>query len=108
MAEKPTMPRSVESLAPADYGLFANFPNPFNSGTAIPYQLPRGGPVSFNIYDALGQVVRHLAWDFKEAGLHRAYWDARDSRGLDVGSGVYFYRMQAGDFVATRRLLLVR
>ncbi|MFH0851946.1 MAG: T9SS type A sorting domain-containing protein, partial [Candidatus Peregrinibacteria bacterium] len=88
---------------PADYALSQNYPNPFNPVTSIRFAVPRSGRVLLTVYDVLGQEQATLVDDELSAGAYTVSWDA--SR---VASGVYFCRMRAGDFVATKRMLLLR
>jgi hypothetical protein len=87
---------------PTNFVLFQNFPNPFNPNTTIKYALPRVSQVSLTVYDILGRQVSVLVNERKEAGVYEVKYD-----GSNLASGVYFYRLQAGDFVATKRLLLL-
>ena len=92
-------------------GLLANFPNPFNPETWIPYQLAKPAEVTITIYAVNGQVVRRLALGHQAAGLYQnrsraAYWDGRNTVGEPVASGVYFYTLTAGGFTATRKMLI--
>ena len=93
---------------PDQYGLNRNIPNPFNPSTSIGYQLPEMGQVRLAIYNLLGQEVRVLVNERKEAGSFVATWDGTDALGRRVGSGVYLYRIQAGSFSATKRMLLLK
>ena len=93
---------------PDHYGLNRNMPNPFNPSTAIGYQLPEAGLVRLAIYNLLGQEVRVLVDGRKEAGSFTATWDGNDELGRRVATGVYLYRIQAGDFAASRRMLLLK
>ncbi len=93
---------------PDRYGLNQNMPNPFNPSTAIRYQLPQAGPVRLSVYNLLGQEVRELVNESKEAGSFTATWDGTDALGRRVASGIYLYRIQAGDFSASRRMLLLK
>jgi hypothetical protein len=92
-----------ESGIPVAFLLYQNYPNPFNPTTTIRYGLPQRSPVTLTIYNMLGQQVALLQNGEQGAGYHEVKFDARN-----LGSGVYFYRLHAGDFVETRRLLLVR
>jgi hypothetical protein len=90
-----------------------NYPNPFNPETWIPYQLVQPAEVAIQIYDAAGQVVRTLNLGMKPSGYYlekgkAAYWDGRNNAGERVASGVYFYRFQAGDYSATRKMIVVK
>ena len=93
---------------PDQYGLDQNAPNPFNPSTAIGYQLPEAGLVRLAIYNLLGQEVRLLVNERTEAGSFTAVWDGADALGRRVASGVYLYRIKAGGFSASRRMLLLK
>jgi len=91
--------------------LLANFPNPFNPETWIPYQLSKPAEVTITIYATNGQAVRQLALGHQSAGIYQsrsraAYWDGRNAVGEPVASGLYFYTLTAGDFTATRKMLI--
>jgi flagellar hook assembly protein FlgD len=86
-----------------------NFPNPFNPLTTISYELARAVPVKLCVYDVAGRLVRGLRdGGVEQAGRHCVEWDGRDDRGLRVASGVYIYRLEAGDLVTTRRMVLLK
>ena len=100
-------------LVPDKTLLFANYPNPFNPETWMPYQLAKSADVTVSIYAADGKLVRELDFGHQQAGVYRirsraAYWDGRNARGEHAASGVYFYTFTAGDFTATRKMLLVK
>ena len=100
-------------LTPKATALLANYPNPFNPETWIPYRLAAPVEVTLRIYATNGQVVRTLAFGYQAAGFyegrHRAaYWDGRNAQGEPVASGVYFYHLSAGDYSATRRMLILK
>ncbi len=89
----------------------ANFPNPFNPETWIPYQLAKPAEVTLTIYDMRGVVVRTIALGHKAVGVYtnrsRAiHWDGRNMFGEKVAAGVYFYTLTAGNFTATRKMLI--
>ena len=91
--------------------LLANFPNPFNPETWIPYHLAKDAEVTLHIYAVNGQVVRTLALGHQSAGLYQtrsraAYWDGKNEFGESIASGVYFYTLTADDFSATRKMLI--
>ena len=93
--------------------LFMNYPNPFNPETWIPYQLSTDSDVRITIYDASGKVIRRLVLGYQSAGYYTsrsraAYWDGRNAVGEPVASGLYFYTFTAGDFMATRRMLILK
>ena len=93
---------------PSAYVLSQNIPNPFNPQTTIRYALPEASQVQIVIYNVMGQQVRTLMDEDQGAGSHQVVWNGRDALGYDVASGVYFVRMQAGTFLQTRKMLLVR
>ncbi|MBI2504545.1 MAG: T9SS type A sorting domain-containing protein, partial [Candidatus Latescibacteria bacterium] len=93
---------------PQTFALQPNYPNPFNPATVIRYQLPAAAAVRLEVYDVLGQKVRILVAGSEEAGFHRVMWDGRDEGGRAVAGGVYFYRLQAGEFTQVRKLLLLK
>ena len=101
----------LAALTPKETALLANFPNPFNPETWIPYQLAKPADVTLTIYDIKGHVVRTLDLGHQRAGLYQtrtraAYWNGRNAVGEPVASGVYFYKFTAGDFSATRKMLI--
>ena len=98
-------------LIPKETALLANYPNPFNPETWIPYQLSKPTDVTLTIYDIKGSVVRALDLGHQRAGMYQtrsraAYWDGRNVVGEPVASGLYFYTLTAGDFTATRKMLI--
>ncbi len=97
-----------QRVTPAAYVLHANVPNPFNPETVIAFELSQAGSVRLEVYDVLGQRVRVLMAEQRSAGSHRVLWNGRNSAGAQVGSGAYFYRLQAGAFVSTRRMMLLK
>ena len=93
--------------------LLPNFPNPFNPETWIPYQLAEGADVIVLIYDAGGRLVREIPLGFKPTGYYltrseAAHWDGQNQNGEQVSSGVYFLRFMAGEFSASRRVVIVK
>ena len=91
----------VRESVPAQFALEQNYPNPFNPATVIAFQLPEDAHVRVEVFDALGRTVATLFDDRLAAGRHTVEWDARD-----VASGVYVYRIRAGSFTATRRMMV--
>ena len=96
---------------PQETTLLPNYPNPFNPETWIPYQLSEPADVSLTIHDINGRIVRDLDLGHQHAGIYHnraraAFWDGRNALGEPVASGVYFYTLKAGDFTATRKLLI--
>ena len=103
----------LTTLKPKSTKLLANYPNPFNPETWIPYQLARSAEVTLTIYDMNGQMVRCLAVGHQAAGMYRSrsravYWEGRNQLGESVASGLYFYTLTAGDFTGTRRMLILK
>ncbi len=85
------------------FQLEQNYPNPFNPSTTITFELPKTSQVTLTVYDILGREVSVLVNERKSAGVHDVKFDASG-----LSSGVYFYRLQAGDFTQTRKLCLIR
>ena len=103
----------LASLIPEETALLANYPNPFNPETWIPYQLAESAEVALTIYDMNGQLVRRLRVGHQAAGVYQnrsraVYWDARNQVGESVASGLYFYTLTAGNFTATRKMLILK
>ncbi len=103
----------LASLIPEETALLANYPNPFNPETWIPYQLAEAAEVTLTIYDMNGQLIRRLAVGHQAAGMYQSrsravYWDGRNQLGESVASGLYFYTLRAGEFSATRRMLILK
>jgi 5'-nucleotidase / UDP-sugar diphosphatase len=97
-----------EEVLPDQMGLAQNYPNPFNPQTQISFALPIGSDVNLTVYDLLGRQVKVLVNGYCNAGTNNVIWDGLDKTGKDVASGVYFYRLQAGDFVQTKKMSLLR
>ncbi|MDH4038739.1 MAG: PA14 domain-containing protein, partial [Candidatus Krumholzibacteria bacterium] len=96
---------------PAAYALHQNHPNPFNPQTSIRYDVPASAgrvAVRLAVYDVRGQLVRVLEDGARDPGAHVVTWDGRDTRGTQVTSGIYFYRLTAGDFRESRRMVLLK
>ena len=101
----------LASLTPKETVLLPNYPNPFNPETWIPYRLAESADVNISIYSADGRLVRRLDLGHQAVGMYEsrsrsAYWDGRNTQGEPVASGVYFYTLTAGDFTATRKMLI--
>ncbi len=102
-----------EAMRPTQTALLANYPNPFNPETWLPYQLSEAANVEVHIYGSAGRLVRTLDLGFQNSGFYldknrAAYWDGRNDAGERLASGVYFYQLIAGDYTATRRLVIVK
>jgi len=101
------------TVFPAKTALFSNYPNPFNPETWIPYQLSQDAPVAIYIYSSNGQLVRRLSLGHQSAGVYvskaqAAQWDGKNSLGQNVASGIYYYTLQAGEFSATRKMVILK
>jgi len=96
------------SVLPTVFALSQNYPNPFNPNTEIKYQLPRDSRVVLRIYNVMGQEVATLVDADLKAGYYTATWNARDARGSEVSAGIYFCRLQAGEFSQTRKMVLIK
>jgi hypothetical protein len=93
---------------PHRFGLYQNIPNPFNPTTVIPFDVPEGGGrIKINIYDVHGRLVRTLIDSHLSAGRKTVMWDAKNSRGIPVASGVYFYRLEAPNYKKSLKMTLV-
>lgn len=93
---------------PETYSLSQNYPNPFNPGTQISYELPAGSHVTLTVYNILGQKVTTLVDKEMSVGRYVAEWDGASDGGRQVSSGVYLYKLEAGDFIKTRKMLLLK
>ena len=94
-----------ERSAPAQYSLSQNRPNPFNPATVIEYALPQSEHVILTVHNILGQTVKVIVDDFQDAGFKRVIWDGADQSGREAASGVYFYKLVAGDFQQIRKMI---
>jgi len=101
---------SVEDneIVPVQFSLHQNYPNPFNPSTTISYDLPKSVHVKLVIYNMLGKEVRNLVEAREVAGHHEITWNSKNETGDSVASGLYFYRMKAGEFEMTRKLMLMK
>jgi len=88
--------------------LFQNYPNPFNPNTSVKFQVPKTGDVSIKIYDMLGQEVRTLFAGEVMRGTYSAEWDGLNDAGMQMSSGSYIYRMIAGEFVQSKKMILLK
>ena len=109
----PPVPTLAEPPLPTHTILEANYPNPFNRGTWIPYQLNTPRKVRLAIYDLRGALVREIDLGYREAGAYlttagAARWDGRDQHGRHAASGVYLYRLQAGPVTQGKKMLLLK
>lgn len=95
--------KEAQTGLPEAFALSQNYSNPFNPSATITFELPQASEVKLGVYDMLGREVSLLVNERKNAGVHEVKFD-----GTGLSSGVYFYQLRAGDFVGTRKLLLVR
>lgn len=98
----------VSEILPTSYHLSSPFPNPFNPTTTISYDLPEQSQVTLGIYDLLGKKIKALVNQSQVAGNKIVVWDGTDFFGRQVSAGVYLYRIQAGEFTQTRKMLLLK
>jgi hypothetical protein len=93
---------------PKEFSLFQNFPNPFNSETAIKYQLQNSVRVTLKIYNILGQPVKELIDKELPRGTYSVNWDGKDDKGFQVNTGIYIYQIKAGESVQSKKALLLK
>jgi photosystem II stability/assembly factor-like uncharacterized protein len=103
ISELPTQVINQPEHQPEGFELLQNYPNPFNPSTTIEFALPKSAFVTLKVYNLLGEEVATLVAEQRSAGIHKFNWDARG-----LASGVYLYRLEAGEFVETRKLILMR
>ena len=99
---------SSDNQVAGGFRLDQNYPNPFNPGTTIEYQLAQRGNVEIHVYNSVGQLVRTLVSEQKEAGSYSVAWDGKSNIGYVVSSGMYFYQLKAGNFVQAKKMLLIK
>jgi len=97
-----------EALLPKEFALHQNYPNPFNPKTRVRYDLPDNENVTIIIYDLLGRQVKQLVDSYQEAGFKSIIWDATNDFGNPAAAGVYLYKIQAGDFIQTKKMVLLK
>ena len=93
---------------PSNYFLDQNFPNPFNPITTLRYKLPEDSFVDVTVYDMLGNVVNNLVNTKQSSGYKSIQWNSTSNQGEPVSAGVYLYKIQAGDFVDTKKMILLK
>ena len=101
-------PVSAEAPVPSKFDLSQNYPNPFNPTTSIRFELPNNSDVTLEVYNIMGQMVRQLVDSKIEAGYHTVNWNGMNESGMRVGSGVYYYRLVAGDYVSIKKMVLLK
>ncbi len=101
-------PETPNPVIPNESTLFQNFPNPFNAGTRIRYDLSMPAHVQIIVYNFLGEEIKTVVNKYHSSGSYVAYWEGKDNRGYALPSGIYFYQMKAGNFSQIRKIILVR
>ena len=96
------------TLIPSGFSLEQNFPNPFNPSTIIEFTISAKGRINISVYDLLGRKITTLTDRVYSSGHHRLIWDGRDSHGQQVSSGIYFYKMTAGEKQHSKKMLLIK
>jgi len=96
------------SLIPTEFALGQSYPNPMNKGATFRYQLPFDSKVSLKIYNIQGQLVRTLFSGDEKAGYKSVFWDGRNLSGRMVSAGIYFYRLDAGNFSSVKKMVVLR
>ena len=105
----PAAAKAVVQTLPTAFSLADNFPNPFNPTTTIKYALPQAVDVELTVYNVVGQPVRTLVAGYQSAGRYAVEWDATNDGGHRLSSGMYFYRLQAGEeFLKVKKMLLLK
>jgi hypothetical protein len=95
-------------FVPTTTALMQNFPNPFNPSTTLTFDMAKPGHVTIKIYNVSGRLIRTLLDERRDAGRHHIEWNGIDANGSTVPSGIYFYRMRASGYDATKKMILVR
>ena len=103
-----TVSTDNETLGPKVFAIHQNYPNPFNPITTLRYDLPEDGLVDITVYDMLGNVVSNLINTNQSSGYKSVQWNATNNQGETVSAGVYLYKIQAGDFVDTKKMILLK
>ncbi len=106
----PTVLTNVRTApdVPTSFTLEQNFPNPFNPSTTIRFAVPKRTQVTLTVYNTLGQRVATLVNEAKNEGFYAIRWNGRSDQGFSVASGMYFYHITAGNFTASRKMLLIK
>lgn len=100
--------QEIVELLPTDFNLENNYPNPFNPSTKIRYSLPQATNVKLSIYNSTGKKIADLVNTYQHAGNFEINWDGKNKEGQRVASGIYFYRIQAGNFAQTKKMMLLK
>ena len=97
-----------ENPITAGFKIEQNYPNPFNSATTISYDLSKNTHIELTIFNILGQKIKALVNCRQPAGKYQVQWNGRDNKGKDVASGIYLYRLKAGEFIQIRKMILMK
>lgn len=100
--------KGLSGYGPYSYKLYQNFPNPFNPLTTIAYDVPKASKVKLTIYNIIGQKMMTLVDEKLNTGHYTVVWNSKDSGVTNVASGIYFYKIQIGDFIAVRKFILMK
>ena len=93
---------------PIQYALHQNYPNPFNPTTTLRYDIPENSHVTITIYDMLGRQVKTIINQTQDAGYRSVIWDATNDYGKPVSAGMYLYQIQAGEYISTKKMVLLK
>ncbi|MBN1543023.1 T9SS type A sorting domain-containing protein, partial [candidate division KSB1 bacterium] len=104
----PTDVEDLDGTIPTVFALEQNYPNPFNPVTRIAYSIAGSVDVRLTVYNVLGKEVVTLVDEKQQPGFYEMVWDGRDMSGRQAGSGLYFYKLIAGDFVKTHKMMLLK
>ncbi|SVB14964.1 uncharacterized protein METZ01_LOCUS167818 [marine metagenome] len=97
-----------DPMVPFEFTLLPAVPNPFNPVTEIQFDVPQLGSVQLNVFDLLGRPIKNLVNDFKSPGTYRVIWDAKDNTGHRLSAGMYLYQLRSGNYVQTRKMVLLK
>ena len=100
--------RPGELIVPEEFALSQNYPNPFNSATRIEYSIAKVSDVTIRIYDLLGHVVSTYKAENVRPGYYSYTWSGKNESGNVVSSGIYFYRLEASEFIKTNKMMLLK
>ena len=95
-------------LMPVEFALHQNYPNPFNPVTTIRYDLPDNALVTITIYDMMGREIKNLVNQTQDAGFKSIIWNATNDYGKPVSAGIYLYQIQAGEYMQTKKMVLLK
>ena len=108
LTKQPSMGTEIMMESPTEFVLSQNYPNPFNPRTTIHFQIPEAAYVKLKIYNAAGQEIRSLLDGAYKAGYHSITWDSKDNLGQFVSSGLYIYKMKAGEFIDVKKMQILK